>query len=291
MPFQKTSILVRPAQETDRLPLSNLFYFEPYVHSHLDWKRPLDWLGASPFLVAEHKGRVIATLSCPPDPPGVAWIRGFAASGQVRLEKVWGMLWREAFRILAEQGEMRIAALCADAWMQKLLTTSGFSETDSVVVLDWDGTMPIALPRSSARPRVMAPGDLPWVFELDWLCFDPLWRNSEAALQLAFKQAVFATVVEEEGKILGYQLSTPSPNGGHLARLAVDPGKQGRGLGYGLVYDLLVRFSNQGATHVSVNTQAENKVSLALYEKACFRLRGHRYPVYEYKGERVSTQI
>jgi len=128
----------------------------------------------------------------------------------------------------------------------------------------------------------MLPGDWPQVVALDWACFEPLWQNSQAALQLAFNQAIFVTVIEEGSRIIGYQISTPSPRGGHLARLAVHPTEQGRGIGYALVYDLLVRFSNQGAAQVTVNTQAENTASLALYQKANFELTGHNYPVYEY---------
>jgi ribosomal protein S18 acetylase RimI-like enzyme len=285
MLFQTTqaSVLVRPAQETDRLPLSNLFHFEPYIYRHLDWRRPLDWLGETPFLVAERKGRLVATLACPPDPPGVAWIRAFAASNQVRLEKTWGLLWREAHRELSKLGEIQIAALCADDWMQKLLEASGFRHTHSVVLLTWDSSVPLLAPRFQIRPRIMIASDLPNICLLDWACFEPLWRNSQTALELAFNQAVFATVIEEGGEMIGYQISTPSPHGGHLARLAVHPKQQGRGVGYALVHDLLVRFSKQeGAVQITVNTQAENKASLALYKKANFALTGHHYPVYEY---------
>jgi len=284
MLFQATqaSVLVRPAQESDRLQLSNLFHFEPYIHRHLDWKRPLDWLGEAPFLVAERNGRVIATLACPPEPPGVAWIRAFAASNQMRLERVWKLLWQEARQALSGMGDVRIAALCADAWMRKLLEISGFRQTHSVVLLAWDCAAPLTPPSYPGRPRVMLPDDLPQVFALDWGCFDPLWRNSQAVLQLAFNQAVFATVIEEEHAIIGYQISTPSPRGGHLARLGVHPKRQGSGIGYALLVDLLVRFSNQGATQVTVNTQAENAASLALYKKANFEQTGHIYPVYEY---------
>ena len=280
-PAQK-SIQIRPAQESDRLQLSNLLYFEPYIHRHLDWKRPLDWLGERPFLVAERKGRVVATLVCPPEPPGVAWIRAFAVSNQIRPEQAWSLLWQKAFRELSEQGKLRIAALCADAWMRKLLESSGFHQTHAVVLLVWNGTAPLAPPRYPARPRVMLPKDLPQVFELDWICFATLWRNSQETIKLALNQAVFATVVEEEEKIVGYQISTPSPRGGHLARLAVHPDMQGKGIGYAIVYDLLARFSNRAAEIVTVNTQADNMASLALYHRANFEQTGHKYPVYEY---------
>jgi ribosomal protein S18 acetylase RimI-like enzyme len=278
----QTSIQIRPAQESDRLQLSNLLYFEPYIHRHLDWKRPLDWLGEQPFLIAEQRGRVVAVLACPPDPPGVAWVRTFAVTNQIHPERAWNLLWQEAFRELSQQGKMKIAALCAEAWMRKLLEYSEFRQTHTVIVLAWRGPTSLVPPRYPAWPRAMLLEDLPQIFDLDWICFDALWRNSQQTIEMAFNQAVFATVIEEKGEIIGYQISTPSPRGGHLARLAVHPKMQGQGIGYTIVYDLLARFANQGAEIVTVNTQENNTASLALYRKANFEQTGHRYPVYEY---------
>ena len=287
--FQHThgAVRVRPAQETDRLSLSNLFHFEPFIYRHLDWKRPLDWLGDSPFLVAEQKGRLVAALACPPEPPGVAWLRAFAASNQGRLEQLWKPLWEEAWRTLNAQDVPQIAALCTEPWMRKLLEESGFRRTQTVVLLAWDDLAPLVPPRCPLRPRLMLLEDLPEVTALDWVSFVPLWRNSQAALEIAFQQALFATVIEDNGEIVGYQISTPSPRGGHLARLAVHPRTQGQGIGYALVHDLLIRFLDQpsvfGPVQVTVNTQAENKASLAVYKKANFFLTGHDYPVLEYR--------
>jgi ribosomal-protein-alanine N-acetyltransferase len=77
-------------------------------------------------------------------------------------------------------------------------------------------------------------------------------------------------------------MSTGSPFGGHLARLAVHPEFQGRGIGHALLHDLLVRFQERGAMRVTVNTQDNNHASLRLYRKAHFHLTGESYPVYEY---------
>ena len=284
MLFHMQAVQVRPAQESDRLSLSHLFQFEPYLYRHLDWKRPLDWLGETPFIVAEFRSRLVAALACPPDPPGVAWLRVFAASNQVRLERVWRLLWETAHQDLSTQGPVQIAALCSEGWMQKLLLGSGFRQTQTVVLLSWDQTSPLSLPRFPLRPRAMRLEDLPQVTNLDWACFEPLWRNSHTALEIAFQQAVFATVFEDEQGIVGYQISTPSAQGGHLARLAVHPRGQGLGLGYALVYDLLMRFIQHRTSiapiRVTVNTQADNQASLAVYRKANFIQTGIQYPVY-----------
>ena len=53
-----SELSTRPATQDDRRQLDNLIHFEPHVHRHLDWRRPLDWIGHSPFWVAEKDGRI-----------------------------------------------------------------------------------------------------------------------------------------------------------------------------------------------------------------------------------------
>jgi ribosomal-protein-alanine N-acetyltransferase len=90
-----------------------------------------------------------------------------------------------------------------------------------------------------------------------------------------------ATVAEADGQILGYQLSTRNPLGAHLARLAVRPEMQGRGLGRALIADLIQQAERHGMYHLTVNTQSDNLSSLALYKKIGFSETGERYPVYQ----------
>ena len=85
------------------------------------------------------------------------------------------------------------------------------------------------------------------------------------------------------GEIIGYQLSTRNSFGTHLARLAVAPNHQGRGIGYLLVQDLLNQTRRAGLYRLTVNTQNDNRTSLALYHKIGFELSGERYTVFTYR--------
>ena len=49
----KVDFQVRPADSMDQRQIANLIHFESYVHRHLDWRNPLDWIGVPPYLVAE----------------------------------------------------------------------------------------------------------------------------------------------------------------------------------------------------------------------------------------------
>jgi ribosomal protein S18 acetylase RimI-like enzyme len=81
--------------------------------------------------------------------------------------------------------------------------------------------------------------------------------------------------------VAGYQISTGTPIGGHLARLAVKPEFQGKGVGYALVYDLIRQLLRRGARVITVNTQKDNLASLTLYKRIGFVLTGEKYPIYQ----------
>lgn len=276
-------VKIRSATNKDQKQLANLIHFETYVHRHLDWRPPLDWIEHEPFLVAEMDRKIIAALACPPDPPGVAWIHLFATAATYSIEPSWNLLWQGAHRRLAEMGSVKwAAAIPFWQWFSTLLRSSGFTETYRVVMLTWDrGNKLPEPPPSGAILRPMFSDDIERVHQIDSAAFVPIWRNSRDALELAYKQASIATVAELEDQVVGYQISTPTPLGGHLARLAVLPELQGKNIGFNLVSDVLQQFDRRGAQRVTVNTQIDNEVSLALYRKAGFKTSDEEYPIYQ----------
>jgi ribosomal protein S18 acetylase RimI-like enzyme len=275
-------VQVRSAVMTDRHQIANLMHVGPYIHRHLDWRYPLDWIGSSPFFVLESRGQIISALACPPDPPLVAWVRLFVSSGIKSPDESWQTLWDAARLDLAGKGHFMAAVIVLQDWYHRLLFSSGFSSRQSIVMLEREERRPIeaSLPAGfSIRP--MFQYDLPAVAEVDAAAFDPLWQNSLLALEQAYPQAALATVAEADGQIFGYQLSTRNPLGAHLARLAVRPSRQGTGLGRALVADLVQQAERHGMYRLTVNTQSDNAASLALYKKTGFRETGERYSVYQ----------
>ncbi len=89
-------------------------------------------------------------------------------------------------------------------------------------------------------------------------------------------------MAENDGGIIGYQLSTGASQHAHLARLAVHRAMQGRGIGRALLGDLFLKLEDHGIYKLSVNTQSDNIVSLNLYQKTGFIRTGEQYPVYIY---------
>ena len=279
-----TELSVRHAISDDRTSLANILHFEPYVHRHLDWRPPLDWLGYEPYLVLEKEGRLLAALACPPDPPGIAWIRVFACLSRFPAREAWDLLWQQAASDLKQIEVGTVAAIPLQQWFRSLMLEKQFKLEHNVVSLAWqDKELDDQAENGEIQIRQMNGADLEQVREIDSQAFGPIWRNSLETLRLAYQQAIYATVVDGPDELLGYQISTPSPLGAHLARLAVVPDAQRQGIGFALVRDVQRRLKHGTSFRLTVNTQDVNKTSLALYHKADFIETGETFPVYLYE--------
>ena len=274
---------VRPAIPGDHNQLSHLISNGSFVHRHLDWRTPLEWIGFPPYFVIEQKGQIEAVLACPPDPPLIAWVRVFATIGEFSAEHAWNILWSNVLRMMERRGGSKVAVIVLQNWFQEILEYCGFACQQEIVMLTWMGKeIPEVNMPARFQIREMVEKDLQRVAELDAIAFDPLWQNSSSALRKAFHQAALATTVEDNDVIVGYQISTKNLLGGHLARLAVDPAMQGKGIGYLLVSDMIQKLDRIDVTNITVNTQSDNSTSLALYKRIGFRETGDRYPVFTY---------
>ncbi len=272
--------LVRPANPDDHQKLSNLIFFESRLHRHLDWRSPLEWLGA-PFYWALDDGRQItAALACPIEVTGIAWMRLFVHSSGWSAANAWNLLWQTAQAEIAHAGGARVAVIAMQPWLQQILIASGFKNIQQIVMLEWQYQPWAGGEAQGIRIRRMTETDLPDVERTDAASFNPLWQNSLETLRKAFAQSLMASVAENDSGIVGYQLSTGGGQRAHLARLAVHSSMQGRGVGRALLGDLFARLANHGIFRLSVNTQSDNAASLSLYHKMGFTRTGEQYPVY-----------
>jgi len=272
--------LVRPADINDHQQLSNLIFSETRLHRHLDWRSPLEWLGAPFYWALEEGTRITAALACPNEIIGIAWVRLFVYAGHWSAENAWNILWSTARYEIARAGGATVVAIAMQPWFQTLLAANGFANRQQIVMLRWQYQPWAARAAEGIRVRRMTESDLPQVERTDAASFDPLWQNPLGTLQRAYSQALFATVAEDGQRIVGYQITTGGGQRAHLARLAVHPSVQGRGAGKSLLSDLFRTLTHNGISRLTVNTQSDNVTSLNLYQKMGFIRTGEQYPVY-----------
>lgn len=273
--------IIRSSKPSDREQVRNLIQSTEYLHQHFDWVDALSLLNEVPYVMALHKNRIIGCLACPPDPPGVSWVRFFSVGFSYSPSELWEPLWHEAALQAQVLGVNYAAALLSAEWFAPLLEKSGFQHSNDVVFLEWkrQPLPPTTLDHGAIRS--MQYEDLASVAVLDQHAFGLIWRYSEKTLRHAFKSASVARVIEIENRIVAYQISTESHYGAHLARLAVDPTWQRHGFGRFLVVDAIRRLIHSTDWKMSVNTQLDNTRSLQLYQHLGFKRKGHKHPVYE----------
>lgn len=278
------NLKVRRAVTEDHTQIANLIFYESNTHRHLDWRSALEWIGSRNYWVLEDHGRLIAALACPEDPQQIAWIRLFSYHQNLSGFEAWSVLWDDACsEILSVDPQVQITAIVTKQWFQNILLSSGFELKQNIVILQLNVKNASHLPAPQGlRIRLMQETDIPAVTRLDQAAFGAFWHNTFESIQRAYAQALYARVVEDDLGLVGYQISTGNPFGAHLARLAVRPEAQGRGIGRALVDDLNQYLAANQIGKLSVNTQSDNDASLSLYQKIGFVRTGEYFPVLVY---------
>ena len=277
-------LAIRKATLQDKDQLTNLLQKESFIHRHLGWQPPLAWLPREPYLIQESAKSILSVLACPPDEDGICWLRLFAVAPEHSIYRAWNSLWHPAVEWLQDNTIVKsVNCLVVQNKFEDLLKKTGLVKKYDVIVLVWD-ILQAKWPEGEKDifVRSMLLEDLPRVYEIDGNAFDSIWRNSLGQLEIALEEACFATVAVMNDEVVGYQISTRNPQAGHLARLAVDPIYQNRGVGSALLGDVLDQFQRQGLVQVTVNTQSQNQASIELYQRFGFQQLDEIYPVYQY---------
>lgn len=281
--------VIRPAGPQDLASLRFLIDRHDYYHRHLDWRSPADWLGQQPFFILSLAGEDVAALGCPPLPEGVGWIRLFVSTKSIPPKLAWKNLFDETVRVSPSLKVGVIVGLGFADWFCDLLEDSGFDYRQDVIGLSIQepDSFPTTLPDDyNIRPASLQ--DLQKIADLDARAFERIWQHPYPILVDAYRQAGYISVITTGTEIVGYQLSTCSSTSAHLARLAVEPKLQNLHLGTSLIADLFQFCHLNRLDQITVNTQSDNRASLALYRKMGFILTGEKYPVYLFHPAEVS---
>jgi [ribosomal protein S18]-alanine N-acetyltransferase len=288
---------LRTAEADDAAAISRLVRLARRAHMHVDWRLPVDWLGSPHFVVAATDddrpanlrsrlfGRAADLFGClaaTPDPPPVAWVRVAALANDQDEEPLLGEMVAAVAASLRETAVTQLAWLVMGGWPGVILPELGFTQSNEIetyVKESLDSPAPL-LAHPDLHIRPVKPADMAGLAALEEEAFDPLWRFSSETLFLAQREALCFDVAQWNGRLVGYQFSSRSPEGAHLVRLTIAPAWQGQGVGSALLSAAIQTYRRFGLHHVSLNTQVDNLTSQRLYKKFGFRATGERLPVW-----------
>lgn len=125
--------------------------------------------------------------------------------------------------------------------------------------------------------RFMQLSDIEAVFNIEKQVQIKPWSKqqfSEASHQYS------STVIEENGKVIGFCILQPVLDEANLLLMAIDPKEQGKGLGYTLLNESLSLLKNE-PIQIFLEVRQSNQAAIRLYEKSGFHqidLRKNYYP-------------
>lgn len=275
------SLKIQSGDVCDQDELLSFINGPALAYEHLDWF-------PSKSRVAEHStfclfssDQLEASLSVAPETQDFAWLRFFFSQRDGKHRSNFDQLVSHAAKWLKEQSVSHLFSLATIEWFENLLIERGFQVQNQLISL---ATNQISGVRSDAHPKIlirpMRLSDLAEINELDRLCFSSPWQLAHASLEKCYRSSAYASVASIEGQPVAYQMTTRFLDHLHLARVAVHPDCQGKGIAKAVLFDLADHFEGSGIDSISVNTQVDNLASLALYASLGFQQEGTLLPVY-----------
>lgn len=173
----------------------------------------------------------------------------------------------------AAAGYRRIVtpALSHDEWRPYL--DAGFAVHEELHLLVHD-LLDVPPRAPDARLRRATRADHPIVLAIDHAAFPPFWRLDRTGLGDALDATPSTRFrVDRAHPPTGYCIIGRAGDRGYVQRLAVDPARQGHGLGQALVVDGLWWLRRWRVREAYVNTQVGNDRAMALYQHLGFRRR------------------
>ena len=274
---------IAPYARQHRRSLLGLMNRSRWTHSHLDWQGIPDWLADEDATVwlALQEDDLQGYIGLSRAVAGWRWLRLLGIGEGRRPGLILRELWARAESACRDEACAGIAILMLTNWLPAYVAELGFHYCDDLVMLQHIGGRPPPRPDSPATVRPSEAEDMASLVKIDKLAFAPPWQIDRAEMWAAFRACAFATVACIDGAIVGYQLCARHGAAAHLARLAVHPAQQGRGIASLLLQGLLSDLLKRGINDISVNTQASNQRSQQLYQRYGFMRIGKDYAVWQ----------
>ena len=125
--------------------------------------------------------------------------------------------------------------------------------------------------------RLMQAHDVADVVAIENLVQSHPWTAKQFEESIA---SYVATVVEQQGQVVGFCILQPVLDEANLLLMAIHPSQQGKGLGYQLLESSIALLKNN-PLQIFLEVRESNQAAIALYEKSGFHqidLRKNYYP-------------
>ncbi|MCU0497126.1 MAG: GNAT family N-acetyltransferase [Anaerolineae bacterium] len=260
----------------------DLLYHNYQTHTHLDWYTTENWLDQipAPIRLAWEGETLIGVIGASEPLHQTCWIRLLAIRDGAPTRLILKILWESLNRELRAQAVYSASLLITDDWVGEHIPHIGFQADDLIVTLRRQKAAAPPAPRTQVWIRPVEIEQIPQLAAIDQAAFVAPWQLSQTDLRHAYKLAAICTAAWLEDQLVGYQLSTRHRDAAHLARLAIAPEFQGRGIGGALLSHLISFFQRQSVHTLTVNTQDTNTRSQRLYEFYGFQRNGYDLPVW-----------
>ena len=125
--------------------------------------------------------------------------------------------------------------------------------------------------------RLMQKADVNSITQIEQLVQSHPWTAKQ------FEESIdsyVATVVEQQGQVVGFCILQPVLDEANLLLMAIHPSQQGKGLGYKLLESSMALLKNN-PLQIFLEVRESNQAAIALYEKSGFHqidIRKNYYP-------------
>ncbi|AMW78054.1 ribosomal-protein-alanine N-acetyltransferase RimI [Acinetobacter sp. TGL-Y2] len=125
--------------------------------------------------------------------------------------------------------------------------------------------------------RLMQHTDVSTVVNIEKMVQSHPWTVSQFQDSV---DAYVSTVIEHQGKVVGFCILQPVVDEANLLLMAIDPAVQGKGLGFKLL-DQSLQLLKNNPVQIFLEVRESNLAAIALYEKSDFHqidIRKNYYP-------------
>lgn len=267
-------VKVRQAAIADEKSMVRLIEEASRVYLRFKLEDLKDCLGARPFLLAYAREQLLGFMFWALRRPPLARLRGAGLANGWPVSDYLQALLPPSLELLRAQGATTLTYVGSEEWLTLPLQDHGFVVDNIIVAYAKSDWVVPSRGNQEVFVRPAQPRDSPALVALDRAAFDPLWQNTAQIFRDVLANYPYFVVAELDGVVVGYQFSSLIEGRGYLARVAVHPDHQGRGIGVRLMAEAIAFFKGEAARVITLNSQKDNQASQRLYRWFGFRLIG-----------------